>query len=68
MKKKIRIPKNSFTIEYGGENLGAIVGQLIDVFGFNLDDLMYARLEIDYSDCYYESDIPRVKIEWGNIR
>jgi len=67
MKKKIRIPKNSFTIEYGSENLAAIIEQLIRTFGFNLDDLMFVTISTDYNDCYYESDTSGIKVEWGDI-
>ena len=64
-KKKYRIPKGSMTCSY--DSVAYVIENLINNYGFKLEDLSKTSIEIDYSGCYYESDTPSISVIWKNI-
>jgi hypothetical protein len=63
-KPKVRIPKGSMSCGY--DSIATVIECLM-FKGFRLEDLSKTSIETDYSGCYYESDEPRICVEWNDI-
>lgn len=64
-----RINSGSFTCNY--DSISMIINRLMNEYKFTIQDLDRAHIdaEVNYDNCYYESDPPgvTVSVSWANI-